>query len=120
MHKVNKRKHIPIGLRRVGRQEAVHVKILASQFTEEAVRTLAEIMQDKGEKAIARILAANALLDRGWGKPSQPIEHVVEEMTDEELRQRVNMIMNQQEVRPMFPEPKVTIIDVKLDDGTTS
>ena len=101
---------------RIGRAEAVHVRILAAQFTEQAIQTLAEIMQDKGAPPVARIVAANALLDRGWGKPAQPIEHIAEQMSDDELRQRVSAIMNNREQRPLFPEPEV--IDAKLGDDT--
>lgn len=102
------------GSHRIGRKEAIHVRILASQYTEIAIRTLAEIMQDKGEKSIARILAANALLDRGWGKPTQPLENVVDKMSDEELRERVNNIMLDNKQTPLFPE----VIDAKLDGSS--
>ena len=30
-------------------------------------------MKDKGASKQARVNAANALLDRGWGKPTQPL-----------------------------------------------
>lgn len=115
--KQKRKPHLSIGRLRIARQEAVHVRILAAQFTEQAIQTLAEIMQDKGAPPVARIVAANALLDRGWGKPAQPIEHVVEQMSDEELRQRVDAIMSHKEQRPLFPEPE--IIDARLDDDTT-
>jgi hypothetical protein len=36
--------------------------------------TLAEVMADKDQPAAARVSAANAILDRGYGKPSQPID----------------------------------------------
>ena len=43
---------------------------LARQHTEDALATLVEICRnDEG----ARIAAANALLDRGWGKPTVPV-----------------------------------------------
>jgi hypothetical protein len=42
---------------------------LARQHTEDAIATLAEICRN-GENEGARIAAANALLDRGWGKPA--------------------------------------------------
>lgn len=43
---------------------------LARQYTPEALATLAQIMTT-GESEAARVAAANALLDRGYGKPSQ-------------------------------------------------
>jgi hypothetical protein len=53
-------------------------------------KALAGIMKEPRAPAAARISAAIALLDRGWGKPSQAIEmdlhqKPVEELTDEEL-----------------------------------
>jgi len=46
---------------------------LARQWTEAAIQTLADIMQDPSQPARARVAAAEALLDRGYGKPTQPI-----------------------------------------------
>ena len=39
-----------------------------------ALRTLAEIMQDTEAPHSARVSAANALLDRGFGRPMQAVE----------------------------------------------
>ena len=44
---------------------------LAGAYTEKALATLAEIMQDEDANAAARVSAANSLLDRGHGKPIQ-------------------------------------------------
>lgn len=49
------------------------VKEAAQEHTEDAVATLAEIMGDKTQPAAARVSAANAILDRGYGKPSQAL-----------------------------------------------
>jgi hypothetical protein len=43
---------------------------LARAHTESAIRTLANIMSHS-ESDPARVTAANSLLDRGWGKPTQ-------------------------------------------------
>lgn len=70
----------------------VNLRELARTFTEEAIQTLAECLHD-GDGRV-RVAAANALLDRGWGKPVQPTEDQPEhdalaEMTDEELKRLV-------------------------------
>ena len=44
------------------------------QKTVEAINTLVAIMCDEAQDARARVAAANAILDRGWGKPAQAIE----------------------------------------------
>ncbi|WP_375304964.1 hypothetical protein WI560_22810 [Bradyrhizobium sp. A11] len=49
------------------------IKSLARTHTNVAVKTLVQVMRDKEAPAHARIMAANAILDRGWGKPLQPI-----------------------------------------------
>ena len=49
------------------------IRSLARSYTEMAIQSLAGIAQN-GESESAKVAAANALLDRGWGKPSQPID----------------------------------------------
>lgn len=67
------------GERRGGRSKGVPNKATASirdaarEYTTEAILTLAEVMRDEAQPAPARVSAANALLDRGYGKPSQII-----------------------------------------------
>jgi hypothetical protein len=48
------------------------IRELARQHTITALQTLAEICQN-GENESARVAAANALLDRAWGKPAVPM-----------------------------------------------
>lgn len=49
------------------------VRELARQHTETALSTLIEVAKNPHSPAAARVSAAQALLDRGWGKPSQPV-----------------------------------------------
>ena len=42
---------------------------LARLHGEDAINTLAEIMQNPNQTARARVAAADAILDRGWGRP---------------------------------------------------
>lgn len=48
------------------------VRELAREHTEAAISVLADALHD--EDARVRISAAIALLDRGWGKPTTPVE----------------------------------------------
>jgi hypothetical protein len=48
---------------------------LARIYTVEAIETLVEIMRDNAANHTARVTAAQSLLDRGWGKPSQQLDH---------------------------------------------
>ena len=49
------------------------VQELARQHTADAIETLATIMRDSESAPAARVAAANAILDRGYGKASQHI-----------------------------------------------
>lgn len=49
------------------------IKSLARAHTEKAVNVLVGIMSQDDAPPAARVSAASALMDRGWGKPTQPI-----------------------------------------------
>lgn len=51
------------------------IRSLARSHTEAAINTLVGIMNQPEAPQAARVSAANSILDRGWGKPSQPIEN---------------------------------------------
>lgn len=52
-------------------KEIAWLRELAREHTEAAIRTLAAVMNDGGASPSARVAAASALLDRGFGKPEQ-------------------------------------------------
>ncbi len=62
------------------------IRSLARSQTEKAIKVLVGIMSQSKAPAAARVAAANALLDRGWGKAAQsitdgdggPVRHIVE------------------------------------------
>jgi len=74
-----------------GRPKVVgEVQALARELTTEAVQTLRDIMRDKRAPHTARGYAANSILDRGYGRPSQTIStgdrgRPLDQMTDDEL-----------------------------------
>lgn len=58
-----------------GRPKVIgHLRDLARAHTEDALRTLAEICTNADAPHSARVAAASAILDRGYGKPTQTIE----------------------------------------------
>ena len=66
------------------------VQELARERSPEAINILATVMRDEKAPPAARVAAANALLDRGYGKPTQPISQTLTKidpstMSDEEL-----------------------------------
>ena len=70
------------------------VQALAREYTPRAVETLRGIMENIKAPPAARITAAIAILDRGYGRPHQTSEIVtvkkpVSEMSDEEIIARI-------------------------------
>ena len=55
------------------KSKAAQIKALARRHTRAAIKVLAAIMNQSDGPATARVSAAQALLDRGWGKAAQPI-----------------------------------------------
>jgi hypothetical protein len=74
-------------------QEKRELREAARQFTDDALNTLARICNE-GQSEAARVSAASALLDRGYGKPTQQLEtgsaDEFSRMTNEELEAFIN------------------------------
>lgn len=51
------------------------IRSLARSHTRTAIAVLVGIMRSKDATAAARVSAANAILDRGWGKASPQLEN---------------------------------------------
>ncbi|MBR0741489.1 hypothetical protein JQ581_31605 [Bradyrhizobium liaoningense] len=49
------------------------IRSLARSHTRTAIRVLVGIMRSDDATPAARVSAANAILDRGWGKVAQPV-----------------------------------------------
>ena len=69
--------------------QIIEVAKAAREHTTEALETLARIMRDAKATASARVSAAVAILERGWGKAPQVIdlrrEIDMKELSDDEL-----------------------------------
>lgn len=67
------------------------IQALAREHTDKAIKTLAEIMRDDEATPSARVAAASAILDRGYGKPPQFVTgdpnayRKASDLTDDEL-----------------------------------
>jgi hypothetical protein len=70
------------------------LKKLVRSYTDEAISALVDVMNNKAESGSARVSAAQALLDRGYGKPLQQVElgHPGDfsAMNEEEVDQFIN------------------------------
>lgn len=69
------------------------VAALAREHTAAAVDTLVELLTAKDLKL--RMAAAAALLDRGWGKPGQPVEapRPFARLSDEQLTRGIDLLL---------------------------
>lgn len=89
------------------------VRDMAQRHAEDAVATLAQIMGQQDAPASARIAAATALLDRGYGRPVDQRAMVLLAHSVDDLREAAEMPMEQllaevrrlaiQGVLPQFP-----------------
>lgn len=64
------------------------VKEVAREASPEAIEFMVKVMRDPANPLKDRMFAANTILDRGWGKPTQMVEATVstfEKMSDVEL-----------------------------------
>ena len=55
-------------------KELAEVQAIARQHSPAAISTLAQIMEDKKAPPAARIAAAQAILDRSYGRPPQAVK----------------------------------------------
>ncbi len=70
-----------------GRKGGPMVTTLARQYTESAVKLLGDMVEDAKAPHAARVAAAQALLDRGWGKAPVQIDVSVKAKFDDFLRE---------------------------------
>ena len=69
----------------------------AKRYTVDALQTIVTVMKDGRQTGTARTNAANILLDRGWGKAPQTLEHTgkngepikIETLSELELARRI-------------------------------
>lgn len=77
-----------------GRPKGVKsMRKVAQLHTADALSVLIEIMKSPSESAKDRLMAANSLLDRGWGKPVPELEYTpaqIKSMSDAELQRLID------------------------------
>ncbi|MDH2341691.1 hypothetical protein [Bradyrhizobium sp. SSUT77] len=66
---------LPARRRTSNARTLTEIRSLARSHTRTAIRVLVGIMRSNEATPAARASAANAILDRGWGKAAQPVEN---------------------------------------------
>lgn len=77
------------------RKVLADVKLLAKEASEDAIKTLKAVMKNAKAPPAARVGAATAILDRGYGKPTQTIDanvSILDKMTDAEQRALLSVL----------------------------
>jgi hypothetical protein len=68
------------------------LKQACRRFTASSVRVAGEILLDERNSATTRLKAAEWLMDRGWGKPSQSVEMSISEQPTDALKEQARML----------------------------
>ena len=58
------------------------IRSLARAYSEAALKTLAEVMRADDATPAARVSAANAILERAYGRPTQPADDTTNDQRD--------------------------------------
>ncbi len=64
---------LPVTRKTSTARNLTEIRSFARSHTRTAIRVLVGIMRSEDATPAARVSAANAILDRGWGKAAQPI-----------------------------------------------
>jgi hypothetical protein len=90
------------------------IRDLARAHTREAILTLAEIARNPKSSDSARVQACNAILDRGWGKPSQYMETKNVNMTIDDILTQVSVEQKTSDAELAETEGKKSIDPFKI------
>jgi hypothetical protein len=94
------------------------LRSLARTYGPTGIRTLAAIMSDKDQPAMARVSAIKILLDRGYGKPNE--SHHIDINGDTSLLKVVNEIVHVHETREQIEfRDQTPMLDLEaVEDGS--
>jgi DNA-binding response OmpR family regulator len=99
-----------------GRPKVIaEVRDLARQHTRKAIGTLVKVMQS-GESDSARVAAANALLDRGFGRPRTDQPVTLDEM-DGALADRGRAVLSAMASGRLTPSEAATLMQALAAQG---
>ena len=99
-----------------GRPKGATVTTLARTYTDRAIQLLGAVMEDERSPQAARVTAAQALLDRGWGKAPIQIDLNVRAKFDDFLRD-VGVLADQQTDQDLVIESGLNgALEDEIDD----
>ncbi|MCO8160963.1 hypothetical protein NRB16_24545 [Pseudomonas sp. LJDD11] len=69
------------------------IKVIAQSYGEEAITALVEILRDGEAPPAARVAASKEILDRGYGKAHQSVDHSSTDGTMTPLPTRIELVV---------------------------
>jgi hypothetical protein len=81
----------------------IEIRSLARSHTRTALNVLVGVMRSKDATATAKVSAANAILDGGWGKATQPVGNS-DDGTLELIHRIERVIVHPENVHPENPD----------------
>lgn len=85
----------------------LNVESIARGYTRLALSTLAGIMKGPKYPPSARVAAANSILDRAWGKPSQSVA------VDGEIQVTIRKMLEEDDPNPLI------LLDITPNEGSS-
>jgi hypothetical protein len=92
-----------------------YARRIAWNYVPKALKTAVDLMEDSKQPGITRLKAANTILDRALGKPTQMVEKAIDgrglfELTTQELVERLNQFQERLKLGAL-PEPQILGVD---------
>lgn len=81
----------PVARKASKARKVTEIRSIARSHTRTAIRVLVGVMRSDDATPAVRVSAANAILDRGWGKAAQPLENGEDDVL--ELIHRIERII---------------------------
>ena len=101
----------------IARKPRLELESLARSYTKTAIRTLAGIMNDEGMAPLARLAAAQALLDRGWGRPRPAETHTLDNGCSQPFTKVVHEIVHVTKTAEEFAAERKTAEEFAAEDA---
>jgi hypothetical protein len=93
---------------------------LARKHTERAISLLVKVIEDDAAPVAARVTAAQAVLDRGWGKPRQEVEgrHSIQVNLGQQHLEAIRALSQAVGKTRPLERPQPTVIDAEAVEVT--
>ena len=99
------------------RKPRLELESLARSYTKTAIRALAGIMNEESVTPMTRLAAAQALLDRGWGRPRPAETHTLDNGCSQPFTKVVHEIVHVTKTAEEFAAERKTAEEFAAEDA---